>query len=58
MDAPIHYAKSGDVNVAYQVTGDGPFDIVLVSGFVSHLDNDWDHPPPRICSSDWVHSPA
>ena len=42
MDAPIRYAKSGDVNIAYQVTGDGPFDLVLVSGFVSHLDNDWD----------------
>jgi pimeloyl-ACP methyl ester carboxylesterase len=44
MDAPVHYAKSGDVNIAYQVTGSGPFDLVLVSGFVSHLDNDWDHP--------------
>ncbi len=44
MDAPIRYAKSGDVNIAYQVTGSGPFDLVLVSGFVSHLDNDWDHP--------------
>jgi pimeloyl-ACP methyl ester carboxylesterase len=44
VDAPIRYAKSGDVNIAYQVTGSGPFDLVLVSGFVSHLDNDWDHP--------------
>src|SRR5438477_12784617 len=44
VDAPIHYAKGGDVNIAYQVTGGGPFDLVLVSGFVSHLDNDWDHP--------------
>ncbi len=43
-DAPVHYAKSGEVNIAYQVTGGGPFDLVLVSGFVSHLDNDWDHP--------------
>ncbi len=40
----MHYAKSGEVNIAYQVTGAGPFDLVLVSGFVSHLDNDWDHP--------------
>src|SRR5438045_1256202 len=38
------YAKSGSVNIAYQVTGDGPRDIVLVPGFVSHLDNDWDEP--------------
>ena len=32
VDAPIRYAKSGDVDIAYQVTGDGPFDIVLVPG--------------------------
>jgi pimeloyl-ACP methyl ester carboxylesterase len=38
------YAKSGDVNIAYQVTGAGPPDLVLVAGFVSHLDNDWDEP--------------
>ncbi len=44
MEATIRYAKSGDVNVAYQVTGQGPFDLVLVSGFVSHLDYDWQHP--------------
>ena len=28
--APVRYARSGDVNIAYQVTGDGPFDLVLV----------------------------
>jgi class 3 adenylate cyclase len=39
-----HYAKSGDVNIAYQVVGDGPLDLVLVSGFVSHLDLDWEEP--------------
>jgi class 3 adenylate cyclase len=33
--APIRYAKSGDVNIAYQVTGDGALDLVLVSGFTS-----------------------
>jgi len=44
VEATIRYAKSGDVNVAYQVTGQGPFDLVLVSGFVSHLDYDWQHP--------------
>jgi class 3 adenylate cyclase len=32
------------VNIAYEVTGDGPLDIVLIAGFVSHLDNDWEHP--------------
>ena len=44
MTAPIRYAQSGDVNVAYQVTGDGPFDLVLVAGFFSHLEIGWEHP--------------
>jgi pimeloyl-ACP methyl ester carboxylesterase len=42
--AAIRYAKSGEVNIAYQVTGAGAHDLVLVSGFVSHLDHDWQHP--------------
>jgi class 3 adenylate cyclase len=45
MDSPeTRYAKSGDVNIAYQVVGEGPLDLVLVPGFVSHLENDWDEP--------------
>jgi pimeloyl-ACP methyl ester carboxylesterase/class 3 adenylate cyclase len=36
--ADTQYTKSGDVNIAYQVTGDGPFDLVFVVGFVSHLE--------------------
>ena len=42
--APIRYARSGDVSIAYQVTGDGPLDLVLVPGFFSHLEIDWEHP--------------
>jgi len=42
--APIRYARSGDVNIAYQVTGDGPFDLVLVPGFFSHLEIDRELP--------------
>ena len=38
------YARSGDVNIAYQAVGDGPLDLVLVAGFVSHLDLDWAEP--------------
>jgi class 3 adenylate cyclase len=38
------YAKSGDVNIAYQVTGSGPFDLVFVPGFVSNLDFQLEHP--------------
>ena len=32
------YTKSGDVSIAYQVVGDGPFDVVHVPGFVSHVE--------------------
>jgi pimeloyl-ACP methyl ester carboxylesterase len=32
------YALSDDVNIAYQVMGDGPVDIVLVPGFMSHIE--------------------
>jgi DNA-binding SARP family transcriptional activator/pimeloyl-ACP methyl ester carboxylesterase/predicted ATPase/type II secretory pathway predicted ATPase ExeA len=42
--SPIRYTKSGGLNLAYQVTGDGPVDLVLVPGFVSHLEKDWDEP--------------
>ena len=38
------YAKSGDVHIAYQVSGAGPRDLVFVSGFVSHLELAWDVP--------------
>jgi predicted ATPase/class 3 adenylate cyclase/DNA-binding winged helix-turn-helix (wHTH) protein/esterase/lipase len=39
----IRYARSGSVNVAYEVTGSGPVDIVLIPGFVSHLEIDWEN---------------
>jgi len=38
------YAKSGDVHIAYQVTGEGPLDLVHVPGFVSHIEAIWQHP--------------
>jgi pimeloyl-ACP methyl ester carboxylesterase len=38
------YARSGELNIAYQVLGDGPFDLVFVTGFVSHLDLQWGVP--------------
>ncbi len=44
MTRTISYARSGDVNIAYQVTGAGPFDLVLVPGFFSHLEIGWEHP--------------
>jgi len=44
MSEAIRYAKSGDVNIAYEVTGSGPFDVVFVPGFFSHLEIDREHP--------------
>src|SRR5947208_1079302 len=38
------YAKSGDVHIAYQVVGSGPFDLVYVPGFVSNMDLQWEMP--------------
>ena len=44
MSREVQYARSGDVNIAYQVVGAGPLDLVLVPGFVSHLELDWEEP--------------
>src|ERR1700682_5808276 len=38
------YARSGDVNIAYQVTGEGPIDLVFVMGWVSNLEAFWQEP--------------
>jgi pimeloyl-ACP methyl ester carboxylesterase len=45
MPAPeTQYATSGDATIAYQVVGDGPIDLVLVLGFATHLELQWDFP--------------
>jgi pimeloyl-ACP methyl ester carboxylesterase len=36
------YARSGDVMIAYQVVGEGPFDVVFTPGTVSHVELYWD----------------
>jgi class 3 adenylate cyclase len=38
------YAKSGELRIAYQVVGSGPFDLVFVPGFVSNIDLFWEMP--------------
>lgn len=38
------YARSDDVNIAYQVTGDGPHDLVYVPGWVSNIEVMWEDP--------------
>jgi pimeloyl-ACP methyl ester carboxylesterase len=44
MEAETRYAKSGDVHIAYRVFGDGPRDIIVVPGTVSHVELYWELP--------------
>jgi pimeloyl-ACP methyl ester carboxylesterase len=39
---PTQYARSGDASIAYQVVGDGPIYLVLVLGFATHLELQWE----------------
>ena len=41
---PVSYAESDGLQIAYQITGGGDRDLVLVAGFVSHLELDWADP--------------
>ena len=46
MSAPeTRYAPSDGASIAYQVVGDGPLDVVLVLGFATHLELQWELPP-------------
>jgi pimeloyl-ACP methyl ester carboxylesterase len=38
------YARSGEVNIAYQVLGDGPIDLILAPGFISNVELAWEEP--------------
>ena len=40
----VHYTRSGDVPIAYQVVGDGPMDIVFVRDTLADLLAAWDQP--------------
>ena len=44
MEPETRYARSGDVNIAYQVLGDGPVDLVFAPGFVSNVELGWTVP--------------
>src|SRR2546429_4524647 len=44
MPLETRYARSGDLNIAYQVTGDGPRDLVYVPGWVSNIEMMWEEP--------------
>jgi pimeloyl-ACP methyl ester carboxylesterase len=43
----VLYAQSGDINIAYRVFGEGPADIVVVPGFISHMEIVGEYPPMR-----------
>ena len=44
MTPEIRYAKSGDVHIAYQTFGQGAENIVIIPGFISHIEHVWDSP--------------
>jgi pimeloyl-ACP methyl ester carboxylesterase len=44
MSPETRYARSGDLNIAYQVVGDGPRDLVYVPGWVSNIELMWEEP--------------
>ena len=44
MPPPVQYAKSGELFIAYQVTGDGPVDLIWAPGATSHLELMWENP--------------
>ena len=44
MTPETRYARSGDVNIAYQVVGDAPRDLVVVPGWVSNVEVFWEEP--------------
>jgi pimeloyl-ACP methyl ester carboxylesterase len=44
VELETRYARSGDVSIAYQVVGEGPFDLVRIPPFVSHVELAWQVP--------------
>ncbi|MBV8963859.1 MAG: alpha/beta hydrolase, partial [Hyphomicrobiales bacterium] len=44
MQPQTRYAHSGGVNIAYQVLGQGPRDLVYVPGWVSNIELSWEEP--------------
>jgi class 3 adenylate cyclase len=45
METQTRYARSGDVQIAYQTVGEGSLDIVVVPSFFSNIEIDWELPP-------------
>ena len=58
MQPETRYARSGELNIAYQVTGEGPRDLVYVPGWVSNVELMWRSRRWRTSSSASRRSPA
>jgi hypothetical protein len=55
----VHYARSGEVTIAYQVVGDGPIDMVIGLPAISHLEVVWERARSSPdCSTGWPASPG
>jgi pimeloyl-ACP methyl ester carboxylesterase len=46
------YVRSGEVGIAYQILGEGPFDVVFVPAAVSHVELVWEVPTWRVFLED------
>jgi hypothetical protein len=44
MSSPIRYADSGGLQIAYQVIGDGPLDVVFAADWANNLELMWENP--------------
>ncbi len=44
MQPETHYARSGDLSIAYQVLGSGPIDLIIAPGAISHVEVQWEEP--------------
>jgi class 3 adenylate cyclase len=44
MSPPVRFARNEDVSIAYQVVGEGPHDLLMIPGWISHLALDWEEP--------------
>jgi class 3 adenylate cyclase len=46
--APVtRYTRSGEASIAYQVAGDGPLDVVFMTGWISQVEQLWESPAVR-----------
>ena len=53
-----HYTSVGDAQVAYQVLGDGPSDLLLFAGLGGHIELMWDDPLVLASIGGWLRCAA